>query len=675
MATQIKVTTTGTQNPVVFNDLGAYSLPHPTTALDVMVDGGFTFNEIQESSDFNAAIVAGYITVTDASGNPITDSSSQNVTASSLLGTTLASNVVSSSLTSVGTLATLTVTATITGSVSGNAGTATALATARSINGVSFDGTANITVASAAGTLTGTTLASNVVSSSLTSVGTLTDLTVTNPITGSTTNNADRALSNLASVAINAALVLATAAAFDIGSTTKPWKDIWLAGTSGTPGTNQFKITGASTSGVRTITLPDASGTVALTANKLSVFAATTSAELAGVISDETGSGALVFATSPSLTTPTLGVASATTLNKVTVTAPTTGSTLTIVDGATLTASASATVSGTNTGDQTSVTGNAGTATALQTSRTINGVSFDGTANITVTAAAGTLTGTTLASNVVSSSLTSVGTLANLTVTNTITGSITGNAGTVTNGVYTTNKISALASTTSAELASVISDETGSGALVFANSPTFAGTPSLPTGTTGVTQALADASTKIATTAFVNTAVTSSKYVQIFAEMFQNPVTSDWAVNALAPASADVTNSGLIVRHFDDTAEEGVGFSLYIPAGATILTLGFMSKARTAPAGTRTVGVKLYYRKFADNTAASAWSSLVLTDISIPTNVNMQKDTQALTLGTSFSPAITADTYYQFELTRINPTAGTELTGDWDLWNMRADFT
>lgn len=46
----------------------------------------------------------------------------------------------------------------------------------------------------------------------------------------------------------------------------------------------------------------------------------------------------------------------------------------------------SGTSSGTNTGDQTSVTGNAGTATALQTARTINGVSFNGTANITVPA-------------------------------------------------------------------------------------------------------------------------------------------------------------------------------------------------------------------------------------------------------------------------------------------------
>lgn len=50
----------------------------------------------------------------------------------------------------------------------------------------------------------------------------------------------------------------------------------------------------------------------ALTANPLSQFAATTSAQLAGVISDETGSGALVFGTSPTLETPTLNDAALT---------------------------------------------------------------------------------------------------------------------------------------------------------------------------------------------------------------------------------------------------------------------------------------------------------------------------------------------------------------------------
>ena len=68
------------------------------------------------------------------------------------------------------------------------------------------------------------------------------------------------------------------------------------------------------------------------------------------------------------------------------------------------------------------LTGNATTATTLQTARLINGTSFNGSADVTVTAAAGTLTGTTLNPTVLTSSLTSVGTLTNLTVTNTITG-------------------------------------------------------------------------------------------------------------------------------------------------------------------------------------------------------------------------------------------------------------
>ena len=46
---------------------------------------------------------------------------------------------------------------------------------------------------------------------------------------------------------------------------------------------------------------------IASSGAKLSDFAATSSSELAGTISDETGSGALVFATSPTFVTPALG--------------------------------------------------------------------------------------------------------------------------------------------------------------------------------------------------------------------------------------------------------------------------------------------------------------------------------------------------------------------------------
>jgi len=67
----------------------------------------------------------------------------------------------------------------------------------------------------------------------------------------------------------------------------------------------------------------------------------------------------------------------------------------------------------------TSLTYVDGTPSLGLTSRTINGTAFDGTANITVTTAAGTLTGATLAAGVTASSLTSVGTLTGLDVVGT----------------------------------------------------------------------------------------------------------------------------------------------------------------------------------------------------------------------------------------------------------------
>ena len=128
----------------------------------------------------------------------------------------------------------------------------------------------------------------------------------------------------------------------------------------------------------------------------------TTSAQLATAISDETGSGVVVFNNSPTLITPTLGAATATSINGLTISSST--GTLTIANGKTLTASNTLTFTGTDT----------------------SSVAF-------------------------------------------------GAGGTV---AYVADKLSAFAATTSAELAGVISDETGSGALVFASSPTLV-TPTL----------------------------------------------------------------------------------------------------------------------------------------------------------------------------------------------------
>jgi hypothetical protein len=175
----------------------------------------------------------------------------------------------------------------------------------------------------------------------------------------------------------------------------------------------------------------------------LAAHAATTSAQLRGVISDETGTGSLVFATSPTLVTPVLGTPASGTLTNATGlpvatgisglgtgvatflatpsstnlrgaltdetgtgsavfgTSPTIDSPSITGTGAiagTFTGNITGNVTGNVSGTSGSTTGNAATATALATARTFqltgdveaSGVTFDGTGNVSLTTVIGT---------------------------------------------------------------------------------------------------------------------------------------------------------------------------------------------------------------------------------------------------------------------------------------------
>ena len=194
--------------------------------------------------------------------------------------------------------------------------------------------------------LTATTLGSSVVSSSLTSVGTLssgtwsaTTIAVDKGGTGLTSYavgdivyaSGATTLAKLADVATGNALIsggITTAPSWGkVGLTTHV--DGILAGTNGGTGVDNSTKTitlggnlttsGAyaltlTTTALTNVTLPT-TGTITTTLNKLSDFAATTSAELITVISDETGTGSLVFANTPTLTTPNIGAATGSTLS------------------------------------------------------------------------------------------------------------------------------------------------------------------------------------------------------------------------------------------------------------------------------------------------------------------------------------------------------------------------
>jgi hypothetical protein len=144
-----------------------------------------------------------------------------------------------------------------------------------------------------------------------------------------------------------------------------------------------------------------------LTSTDWTTFNNKQTALTAGAGSGISISGGTISATG--LTTSNLSSSAGITVDQLATKTTTLGLT-TMTLGGTVT-SVTGLTSVSSTGFTGALTGNASTATTLATSRNINGTAFNGSADITITADANTLTGTTLASNVVSSSLTSVGTI------------------------------------------------------------------------------------------------------------------------------------------------------------------------------------------------------------------------------------------------------------------------
>ena len=138
-----------------------------------------------------------------------------------------------------------------------------------------------------ASTLGGQTFAApGPIGSSVASTGSFTNLTASGTVT---LPSGSVALSNLAAQAANTVVANVT------GSSASPTAFVMPSCSAANSALQYTSGTGWS-----------CGTTFAITGGTLAQFAATTSAQLAGVVSDETGSGALVFGTSPTIASPTV---------------------------------------------------------------------------------------------------------------------------------------------------------------------------------------------------------------------------------------------------------------------------------------------------------------------------------------------------------------------------------
>lgn len=343
------------------------------------------------------------------------------------------------------------------------------------------------------------------------------------------------------------------------------------------------EVTGASTA------LTDTAA-IARSSNNLSFFASTTSAQLAGIISDETGTGLLVFGTSPTIVTPTIAsFTNATHNHQDTAGGGTLLSTSALSDTANI-----AYLNTTNAytaGQRQDFLGllagtaglNVGGIAGNPTTQANGDLWYNSTSNILFAringanvdlAAAGagdmvladvqTVTGAKTFGTIggavgkfILAGSTSGSTIVNAAaVAGATTVTLQGVTGTV---ALLGDKLDAFAATTSAELATVISDETGSGLLVFGTSPTIL-TPTIASfanathdhsnaaggGQLLSTSALSDT----ANIAYVNTANTFGDFAQVFKDnqfFIENPAgTFEYQFVAAAIAADRVLNLPLL---------------------------------------------------------------------------------------------------------------------------------
>lgn len=241
---------------------------------------------------------------------------------------------------------------------------------------------------------------------------------------------------------------------------------------------------------------------------------------------------------------------------------------------------------GTNTGDQTSVTGNAGTATALANPRTIGtitgdatsaGSSFDGSGNNANALTLATVNSNTGSFGSATQSLTvtyNAKGLATAVSAQTVTPALTSITG------FGTGVATFLATPTSANAAAALTDETGTGSVVFSDNPSLTNL-ALPSNTTATTQSALTSGTTVSTTAYTDASnrildnTQSGDYTLVLSDELNNINMSKATAKTLTvPTNASVAFPIGSVRWLTNTSSAVAGILTVAGADGTVTVTG-----------------------------------------------------------------------------------------------------
>jgi len=212
---------------------------------------------------------------------------------------------------------------------------------------------------------------------------------------------------------------------------------------------------------------------------------------------------------SPSFTTPTLGVATATSVNKVAVTAPATSATLTLAQGSTLQTTGAYTLNLTTTGTATPTFPAAtDTVVELTQTQTLTNKSIAGSEiNSGTIPIAQIPTGTTSSTVPTGGVITAAGPIGSATSIPVVTYNAAGQLTAVTTAMPTVSVVAGDAPTGGGSYLPTSPNTSAANGLVCTSNTSFleANCTALPTATTATTQSANDNSTKVSTTAYADT--------------------------------------------------------------------------------------------------------------------------------------------------------------------------